>query len=173
MLMFRSPSEKTPGFYAPKITNDGFHIGVKLHRKRNNARSMLNGSFPKQKRFLDYKFLARITSKKVGPGTYKDFECFKKLRKKPCTTKIRKSTMVYDINDPSYMYIGNHLVHDPDLNQNLKRSAHKRSNSATSLKRPKRECKRLCYTLQSQEMNQTSGARLKTAKIRIRKRKPR
>jgi len=30
MLMFRSPKEKTPDYYKPQITNDGYDIGIPL-----------------------------------------------------------------------------------------------------------------------------------------------
>lgn len=86
MLMFRSPKERTPEFYAPRITNDGHLLGyksVKNQRKGRSKRVRVTTSLSKQERFLDYKYLASITSKKLGPGTYEDFENFKTLRKKP------------------------------------------------------------------------------------------
>jgi hypothetical protein len=81
--MFRSPKERTPEFYAPKLTNDGHFIGIKNISvpKSRHQRVRVSTSLAKQERFLDYKYLAQKTSIKVGPGTYKDFENFMTLRK--------------------------------------------------------------------------------------------
>ena len=121
MLMFRSPKERTPEFYAPKITFDGHLASISslnIPSKRNKIR--LNSSFSKQKRFNDYKILARITSKKIGPGTYDDFQNFRLMRQKPWPTKIKQSVLGDKTKDPWYMYIGNSLVFEPEFSRSFK-----------------------------------------------------
>lgn len=67
MLMFRSPKERTPEFYAPKITNDGHLLELKSTKPkskgRKNKKIRMHTSLSKQERFLEYKYLSRITSK--------------------------------------------------------------------------------------------------------------
>jgi hypothetical protein len=119
MLMFRSPKERTPEYYVPQMTNDGNNLsfGSLSKRIKKSSRVRVSTSFSKQERFADYKYLAKITSKKLGPGTYKDSENFRSLRQKPCPTKIVKSVLGDDSTDPSYMYVGNHLVYEPEYSR--------------------------------------------------------
>ena len=64
MLMFRSPKERTPDFYVPNITFDGHLASIsRSNVESNRNKASLNPSFAKQRRFNDYRLLARITSK--------------------------------------------------------------------------------------------------------------
>ena len=65
MLMFRSPKERTPEFYAPKVLNDGsiLNINKSKNTKKKYSSTKINTTLPKQKRFRDYRILSRITSK--------------------------------------------------------------------------------------------------------------
>ncbi|CAI2370324.1 unnamed protein product [Moneuplotes crassus] len=173
MLMFRSPNERTPDFYAPNITNDGFQIGVKALPKKKKSKLRLNGSFSKQQRFLDYKILSRVTSKQLGPGAYQDFENFKQLRSKPCMSKFSKSSVSYDSNDPCYIYVGNHLMYEPEFSQSFKKPSQMRSSSAFSIKKQRKDCTRLCYSVKEKSNSPEKERKTQTAKIKIRKRKNR
>lgn len=180
MLMFRSPKERTPEFYNPKVTSDGhlLSFGRLPTKKRKMSKVRVNTSFSKQERFLDYKYLARVTSKKLGPGTYEDFENFKIQRKKPCPTRIRCSVLGEDTKDPCYMYIGNNLVFEPEFSRSFKP---KNDNRSVSNYRAdnwnKRPCSRLCSTLHNNSIDVCESSienknrqRVKTAKIRVHKR---
>jgi len=65
MLMFRSPKEHTPEFYVPIMLNDGNYISFRQlkNSKTNTKNARINSSFSKQRRFIEYKLLAKITSK--------------------------------------------------------------------------------------------------------------
>ena len=175
MLMFRSPKERTPDYYDPQITSEGQYIGVKPWplKKGRGLRLRVRSSLGKQERFQDYKYLANITSNKLGPGVYRDSENFKFLRQKPCPTVIKKAVLAEDSTDPCYMYIGNHLVFEPEFTRSFKMSAQKRSASAYSGHPSKRPCTKLCSTLYKQDEESNLMRRTQTAKIRIKKRNKR
>lgn len=65
MLMFRSPKEQTPDFYVPSMIYDGNSIGFRHRdpRSSKDEKVRIKTTFSRQKRFRDYKILARITSK--------------------------------------------------------------------------------------------------------------
>lgn len=120
MLMFRSPKERTPEFYDPQVTFDGHLVNVlKVEPKTKRKKIRLNSSFSKQKRFGEYKILERVTSKKLGPGSYEDVQNFRHLKKKPCPVKIQKSILGERTKNPWYMYIGNSLVFEPEFTKSF------------------------------------------------------
>ena len=120
MLMFRSPKERTPEFYDPQVTFDGHLVNVlKVEPSKKKKRVRLNSSFSKQKRFGEYKILERITSKKLGPGTYEDVQNFSHQKQKPCPVKIKKSILGNKTKNPWYMYIGNSLVFEPEFTKSF------------------------------------------------------
>ena len=90
-LGFRNPKEETPAAYFPKKTVYGKHMNKFDCANESESKT---GSFSKDSRFYMgsiYKNVVDRTTKRVGPGAYKEEQVLHNLKKKPCMTMIHRS----------------------------------------------------------------------------------
>lgn len=89
-LHFRNPKEATPSAYYPLNTNAGLPLNRFEFPSESESK---RGTFSTDERFAHgsiYKDMFAKTSKRVGPGAYKDEEVVEKLKKKPCMSTYHK-----------------------------------------------------------------------------------
>ena len=114
-LGFRSPKERTAEYTFPIVTHDGRALPF----LQQNRRSSLSTS----KRFAQYEVAARKTNITVGPGSYN-------IREEPLThwnisgtPKIKPYCAIKDPSSNGYLFIGNHMVFDQNLDKRPRRSS--------------------------------------------------
>ena len=90
-LQFRNPKEGTPlATYYTFKDNYGLPLNRFEYMGQSESRK---GTFSQDNRFETdsiYHNLGQRTNKTVGPGTYKDDEAVKELKKKPCMSSFLK-----------------------------------------------------------------------------------
>ena len=126
-LEFRSPKEKTPDFYSPKVNCVGKSLGF------------VNGSgsktFSQSRRFQQYEVDAKRTPCRVGPGCYDS--CKLELTKPSIGAPIYKKLQIgQDTSINGYFYTGNHLVFDKAFVRKSRRSSTHSLFSSTTSKKP-------------------------------------
>jgi hypothetical protein len=112
-LQFRSPKEKTPDAYFPRVTHDGRKLEFSPP-KRRRLEDRLRSSFSYERRFTWYKEALNRTGEGLGPGSYKP-------HKKRSFSRDTRGTPLYrpfvaHIGDGRTHYYSNgHLVSDDDV----------------------------------------------------------
>ena len=89
-LGFRNPKEETPPAYFPNKTNNGKPMNKFNYPNESESK---DGTWGKDSRFDQgsiYKDMFDKTSKRVGPGAYKEEQAIHNLKKKPCMTSIHR-----------------------------------------------------------------------------------
>lgn len=89
-LGFRNPKEETPPAYYPSKTNEGMPLNRFAYPNESESKA---GTWGKDSRFFMgsiYKDVTDRTSKRVGPGAYREELVLHALRKKPCMTSIHR-----------------------------------------------------------------------------------
>lgn len=128
-LEFRSPKEKTPDFYSPKVTCVGKSLGF------------VDGSgsktFTQSKRFQQYEVDAKRTPCRVGPGCYAS--CSLDLTKPSMGAPTYKRFQIgQEISNNGYFYTGNHLVFDKAFVLKSRKSSTKTLIKSSS--KPRKNC---------------------------------
>lgn len=98
-LKFRSPKERTPEFYNSTVT----HVGTTL----SNSPIKTKPSFPKEPRFPQYEFNAKLTGYRVGPGSYE----ISPIKKKSGPV-YKKNHAEKEFGNNGYYYLGNQIVYE-------------------------------------------------------------
>ena len=130
-LQFRSPKEATPGPYKPTITSRGKKLSFEIPANRC--------TFGVSNRFREYEILAKRSGSFVGPGSYvtNKLDISKSKLKGGCMYRPFHDDL--NLQDNSYFYVGDHLVHEPSMSRQRSRLgtpvSRKRPSSARRIRR--------------------------------------
>lgn len=107
LLNYRSPHQKTPEFYDVAMTNRGEALNFK-HKSLNRKESRLSKAarFPNKG---DYgEVLVDVSTSQIGPGKYEHQESYNKLVQRPCSSIMRKITVLpkSESGKPCYFMVG-------------------------------------------------------------------
>ena len=100
LLEYKSPTEKTPDCYTINVTNRGERLNFAT-RSQNKKSSIL----PRAARFVN---LEEDPESFVGPGKYNVDETLRKLTLRPCSTVIKRISVLPETESgkPCYYLVG-------------------------------------------------------------------
>ena len=110
LLGFRSPKEKTPDAYLPRVTYDGRFLN--FNPSKGDSKST---SFSYEKRFKNYDSDAKRINYRIGPGSYSPENLMigkEKISGGPLYKNYHGGKKV---ENNGYYFVGSNLVFDPRL----------------------------------------------------------
>jgi hypothetical protein len=118
MLCFRSPKERTPDPYNPRVSFDGKPLQFSTTRTRS-----VKTSLPRSKRFVQYETDAHRTAFIVGPGSYDTASSAVGRSKVRGGPVYRPYHIGKGVEDHGYFMVGDQLVFDAHYMSTPDRSA--------------------------------------------------